>query len=182
MKKIISYIAMSLNGKIAQSDGSVHWLESIPNPAKNDYGYGRFYDSIDTTIQGFSTYQQIIDWGIEFPYKGKNNYVLTRKQYVENTQDVTFIKTAHTNFIKQLKEEKGKDIWLIGGGQVNTLLLNDGLIDELRIFVMPIILTGGIQLFESMPNETFLELTDSVTYDTGVVALQYKVKYTSGKE
>ena len=55
------------------------WLESIPNPDKSDYGYSEFYNSIDTTIQGFNTYDQIIKWGIEFPYADKKNYVLTRK-------------------------------------------------------------------------------------------------------
>ncbi|PLX03162.1 MAG: dihydrofolate reductase, partial [Marinilabiliales bacterium] len=59
---------MSLNGKIAKKDGSVGWLDNIPNPEKSDFGYKEFYDSVDTTIQGNSTYKQIISWGIDFPY------------------------------------------------------------------------------------------------------------------
>lgn len=79
MRKIILYIATSVNGYIAKSDGSVDWLESIPNPNKDDYGCPKFYSSIDTTILGYNTYKQIINWDIEFPYKEKTNYVLTRK-------------------------------------------------------------------------------------------------------
>lgn len=80
MRKIKLYIASSINGKTAKIDGSVDWLEEIPKPEKADYGYAKFYESIDTTIQGSNTYQQIMNWGIGFPYKGKKNYVITRKK------------------------------------------------------------------------------------------------------
>lgn len=78
MRKVKLYIACSLNGKIAAKDGSVNWLETIPNPDKTDYGYLEFQKTIDTTIQGYSTYKQIIDWGIDFPYKETKNFVFTR--------------------------------------------------------------------------------------------------------
>ena len=65
MRKIKLYIAISLNGKIAKANGDVEWLNSIPNPKKNDFGYSEFYKSIDTTIQGHSTYQKILSMGIQ---------------------------------------------------------------------------------------------------------------------
>ncbi len=173
MKKIILYIATSLNNKIAKKDGSVHWLEEIPNPDKLDYGYVAFNETIDTTIQGYTTYAQIIGWDIPFPYTKTKNYVLTRKQEIKDTEHVEFVKNKHIEFIKKLKAGEGKDIWLIGGGQSNTMLLNAGLIDEIRMFVMPIILSDGIDLFELLPKETALTLIDAKTYPTGVVELKY---------
>ena len=172
---------MSLNGKIAQKDGSVHWLEAIPNPDKLDYGYAKFNEGIDTTIQGYSTYAQVIGWDIPFPYTTTKNYVLTRKQDLANTAHVEFITENHIPFIRQLKEGEGKDIWLIGGGQINTLLLNAGLIDELYVFVMPIVLSEGIELFEWLPQQTNLALTESKTYDTGVVKLRYVLNFNRSK-
>lgn len=166
---------MSLNGKIAKPDGSVHWLESLPNPDKSDYGYQDFQADIDTTIQGYKTYEQVINWDIPFPNTKKKNYVLTRKQGLKNTEHVDFISENHIEAINAVKNQKGKDIWLIGGGQINTLLFNEKLIDELRIFVMPIVLPDGIELFEALPDETILELTDSKTYPTGVVELRYEI-------
>jgi dihydrofolate reductase len=77
MRKIKLYIAMSLNGKITKTDGRVTWLETLPNADKMDYGYADFYESVDTTIQGFNTYKQVLDWGIDFPYADKKNYVIT---------------------------------------------------------------------------------------------------------
>lgn len=176
MRKIKLYIAMSLNGKITDADGNVGWLENMPNPDQSDYGYHAFYNSVDATIQGYKTYKQIIDWGIPFPYKGKTNYVLTKQTNLEDTEDVQFLNADFNDFLQKIKHQEGKDIWLIGGGQINTLLLNSGLIDELHVFVMPIILDGGINLFESIPKQTALTLVESVTYKSGAVQLRYGVK------
>lgn len=175
MRKLLIYTAMSLNGKIAKTDGDVHWLHTLPNPNKEDYGFHDFYASIDTTIQGGNTYRQIIGWNIEFPYKGKTNYVFTRNASSEDTEHVHFVTQNHLDFVKQLKAETGDDIWAIGGGQLNTILYNAGLVDEFWIFVMPIILPGGIDVFEQIPNEAFLELIESKTYTSGAVMLKYRV-------
>ena len=176
MRKVSAYIAVSLNGKIAKKDGSVDWLESIPNPDKSDYGYKDFYASIDTTIQGSSTYNQVMGWGIEFPYAGKKNYVFTRKSNQENTEYVDFISDNHVAFIQQLKEQSGSGIWVIGGGQINTLFLNNKLLDEIILFVMPIILNDGIDLFGSIPKETNINLLESKAFSNGVVELRYGLK------
>ena len=176
MRKLKLYIAMSLNGKIAKSDGSVDWLESIPKPEDSDYGYTEFYKSIDTTIQGYSTYKQVLDWGIDFPYADKKNFVLTRKQDLKPTKHVEFISEDPIAFIKALKAQNGKDIWLIGGGQINTMLLNENLIDGIQLFIMPIIIQNGIELFAGLPKETHLKLKDTKTYSSGAVQQTYIIE------
>ena len=176
MKKIILYIASSLNGKIARRDGSVDWLEKLPIPEGTDHGYADFYDSIDTTIQGGKTYRQIIGWDIEFPYIGKTNYVITRNQNLENNGHVEFITEKPVEFFQNLKMQDGKNIWLIGGGQINTLFLNAGLIDEIRVFIMPIVLPDGIELFEMLPDDKMVELKETKKYNSGAVELVYQLK------
>lgn len=175
MRKIKLYIAMSLNGKIAEKDGSVDWLYVKDNDDNPDHGYQKFYDSIDTTIQGSSTYKQVESWGIDFPYPNKKNYVITRDKSLKNNENVTFVNTNHIEFINDLKQEEGKDIWLIGGGLVNTMLLNEGLIDELQIFVMPIILQDGIDLFQNLPNRTDLKKIKTINHDSGAVEINYQI-------
>lgn len=179
MKKIKLYIACSLNGKIAEKDGSVDWLYVYNSEDEKDYGYEEFYKSIDTTIQGSSTYNQIIDWDIEFPYKDKTNYVITRNQDAQDNENVSFIKDNHIEFLKDLKEQDGGDIWLVGGGQINTMLLNEGLIDELQVFVMPIILSDGIDLFEGIPKRTDLKLIGAQNHSTGAVEMKYEIVKTA---
>lgn len=177
MRKIILYIAQSLNGKIARADGGVDWLENIPNPEKSDYGYTAFYDSVDTTIQGYNTYEQVINWGIEFPYADKKNYVLSRKPHLTDTEHATFILSDHITRIKEIKAKEGKNIWLIGGGQINTMLFNAGLIDEVRLFIMPIVIPDGIGFLAGQPMEKPVKLLKSNTYPNGAVELIYKPIY-----
>lgn len=175
MRKVKLYIAASLNGKIADSDGGVDWLQTIPNPDQSDYGYTEFYNSVDTTIQGYLSYKQIIDWGIDFPYTGKENYVFTRKQDLKSAKHVEFISADHADFVRSLKKREGKDIWLIGGGQLNTLFLKEKLIEEIWLYVMPIVLSSGIELFEALPPQTTLTLMENRSYSSGVVELRYTV-------
>ena len=167
---------MSLNGKIAKKDGSVGWLDNIPNPEKSDFGYKDFYYSIDTTIHCNSTYKQIISWGIDFPYSDKENYVFTTNSKLKTTKDVEFISENHIEFLKHLKNQAGKDIWIIGGGELNSMLLNEKMIDEIIVFVMPIILTDGIDLFEELPKETKLNLLETKSFAGGTVQLRYSLK------
>jgi dihydrofolate reductase len=67
MPKLILYIAISLDGKIARSDGGMDWLENHPNPNGLDYGYADFLAGIGTTIMGRKTYEEILGFGIDWP-------------------------------------------------------------------------------------------------------------------
>ncbi len=173
MRKIILYIATSLNGLIADKDGKVDWLEKITNPNKDDYGYSNFVKTVDTTIQGNNTYKQIKSWGIEFPYKETANYVITKDNNLTNNDNVKYISTNHIEFIRNLKMQKGKNIWLIGGGKINSLLLENNLIDEIYLFHMPIILEYGIKLFEGIDINKSLKIVSTKTYSSGVNRVIY---------
>lgn len=176
MRKIIAYIAQSLDGKIADQNGGVDWLDQIPKPEKTDYGYMEFYQSIDTTIMGNKTYQQVKGFGIPFPYSDKKNYVLTNNQEAKNDEHVEFISTNIPEFFKQLKKEEGKNIWLIGGGKVNSFFLSHQLIDEMLIFTMPVILGEGLPLFSGTCPQTMLQLQHSTDYSSGAMLLHYLVE------
>ena len=175
MKKIKLYTAVSLNGKIARKNGDVDWLDNIPNPDESDYGYYAFYNSIDTVIQGNNTYRQVLNFGIDYPYADKENYVLTRNQSLTSDDNVTFITADHIDRIREIKQATGGDIWLVGGGQINTLLWNAGLIDEIILHVMPIIIPDGIELFDGVPSEMRLTLTETKRYYSGVMEMKYLV-------
>ncbi len=173
MRKIKLYIAISLDGKIAKPNGDVGWLDEVPNPDKTDYGYGEFIESIDTTLMGRKTFKQVEAFEGPFPYKGLKNYVFTEHPEKYASENVEFVSGDIVSFVSELKTEQGKDIWLIGGGQINALVLNHQLIDEMQIFVMPIVLGAGIPLFHSLAKETPLNLVETKSYSSGVVLLKY---------
>lgn len=174
MNKVKIYIAMSLDGKIAKSNDDVSWLDEIPNPDKSDYGYYDFYEKIDTIIMGNGTYKFVRSMDIEYPYKGKTSYVITRDSSLTDNEDVKFILGKDAiNLVKNLKQNGKADIWLVGGGQVNTLLTNANLIDELMVYVMPIVIGEGIPLFGEGLDQKMLTLKSSQVFDSGVTELIY---------
>ena len=173
MRKLKLYTAMSLDGKIARSNGSIDWLNELPNPDSNDYGYANFYASVGVTLQGNTTYQQVLSFPGPFPYPDTTNYIFSRQADRQDTEHVQFVSGNIASFVEQLKEEDGPDIWLIGGGQINTVLLNAGLIDQMHLFVMPLVLGTGLPLFASTPTETQFTLSETIHYQSGAAQLLY---------
>ncbi len=172
MRKIILSLAISLDGYIAKPDGDVEWLKKVPNPEKLDYGFSEFYKTIDTTIMGNNTYKEILGFGIPFPFQDKENFVISRTikadaEFVHFTPDIP-------NLVKDLKSKSGKDIWLIGGGQINTEFLNNGFIDELLIRIAPIVIGEGLPLFANKPGEEIFKLIKTETFSTGIIQLTYQ--------
>jgi dihydrofolate reductase len=177
MRQVVLYIAASLDNFIARTDGNVDWL-SLPDfqVSGEDYGYQDFYTTIDTTLMGNSTYKFILDQDVPFPYPDKTNYVFSRSKTNRDTEYVRFISGDIVPFVSQLKQEAGRDIWLIGGGQVNTLLLNNHLIDKIILTLVPMTLGEGIPLFHGTTREVKFSLQSSRSFSSGMVQLTLLVK------
>lgn len=173
MRRIILYIAQSLDGKIARLNGDVDWLDQFNGIENEDYGYAAFLETVDTTLMGNRTYEKILSFGIDFPYAGKENYVFTREKGKHDTEHVKFVGDDIAAFVSGIKQEQGKNIWLIGGSEINTLLFNADLIDEIYLFTMPITLGEGVPLFAGRVNEKQLKLTEVSTYASGIICKKY---------
>lgn len=169
MRKVVLFIATSLDGFIAGEDGSTDWLYT-----DGDFGYQEFYNSIDTTIMGYNTYYYIKHFP-EFPYPDKKNYVFTRKQRAIDNNPVEFVFGDVVEYVKKLKRKEGKNIWLVGGGQINTILHNANLIDQMIISIHPIALGNGIKLFrEESLKRLHFKLINHHLYDRGLIQLTYE--------
>jgi dihydrofolate reductase len=171
MRKVKLFIASSLDCYIAREDGGTDWLYTDA-----DYGYAKFYDSIDTIIVGRKSYDQSLTFDI-YPYKGKKVYVFSRKKERKNNneQDVEYIDTNIQDFVTSLTQSIGKDIWLLGGGEIVSVLLNAGLVDEIILSIHPIILGTGIPLLRNIQKEVNLKLENSLSFESGLTQLCYKV-------
>ncbi|QEE15257.1 dihydrofolate reductase family protein [Promethearchaeum syntrophicum] len=173
MRKIVLYIASSLDGYIARKNGEVDWLDDFNNTG-DDYGYSKFYESIDVTLMGNKTYKTTLSFG-KFPYKDKINYVFTKQNKLPQAEYVEFINKNIVSFTKGLKTQKGKDIWLIGGAQINELFFNNEIIDELILSVMPVTISKGIPLFTERVKQLKFRLNNEKFYENGVVQLHYSI-------
>ncbi|GAB6988062.1 dihydrofolate reductase family protein [Paenibacillus pini] len=177
-RKVVLYIAASLDGYIARANGAVDWLsghgdQPPTEDVDSENGYEQFYQTIDTVIMGRTTYEQIIHelspdaWA----YQGKKSYVATTTPH-EPDEHVTFINEDIPEFVKQLKLQPGQDIWLVGGGKLIEIFMEHHLIDTYVITMIPTILGDGIPLFLGQHAETKLRLQQTRTVD-GMVELTY---------
>jgi len=171
------FSALSLDGYVARPDGNIDWLTSFPNPEKLDYGYAAFIGTVDTTLMGNKTYQLILSFDMPFPYRGKKNFVFTRQKDRTDTEFVEFVSEDPAGFIHDLKQGAGGDIWCIGGGQINGLLMEHDLIDELYLHVIPVVLGEGIPLFDGRRAvEKQFVLKGSHVYNNSILELRYEAK------
>ena len=169
MRKIKLYIASSIDGYIAYSDGGLDWLTDYPITPESNYGYDAFFESIDTVIMGGRTFRDILNMDMVYPYKDKLSHIITRnKNSQTDIANVQFLSDNIIETIASLKEQQGKDIWLVGGGEIISMLLDSNLVDEIIITYIPKILGDGIPLFPKMKVESKWKLLNSKSYDNGV--------------
>ena len=167
MRKVKLYIATSIDAYIAGPNGEIDWLFT-----EGEFGYNAFMETIDTTLMGNETYKLIKGFS-DFPYKNQVNYVFTRNPNATEAPYVQFISSDIVAFVKALKQQEGKDIFLVGGGQINAILLEAGLIDELQVFVHPIILGKGIPMFQPTEKPYGWQFVETKSYEQGLVELHY---------
>jgi len=173
MKKISLFIAMSLDGYIADSKGSVEWLTGQGNDDDNIDAYSEFVKDIDTVIMGWNTFHQIVTElsPDEWIYDDFTSYVVTHKPKTSSDK-IRFVNENPVELIKRLREENGKGIWICGGANLIQQLVQEDVIDCYYITVIPTILGFGIRLFEKADHEIKLKLVKTQSYN-GMTDLIY---------
>lgn len=168
------YIATSADGYIARKDGSVEWLNR-PRP-KGSYGMGEFFKSIDTILWGRKTYEPALKMGHAASFGPQvKNYVFSTTMSGPETPNVEFVNEPIGPFVKRLRAQPGRDIWMMGGGGIIASFLDAGEIDEFSIHVIPIIIGEGIPLVQPRHRSIPLKLLSTKTFPDGVVHLNYSV-------
>jgi len=168
MRKLVLFIASSLDGYIARPDGGVDWLFT-----DQDYGYQAFYDSVDGILLGRRTYDQALSVG-DYPYPGKRAWVFSSRPLSWMGEGVEAVSEPVGDYVARLKQEAGGKLWLVGGAALIKTCLERDLIDEFIVSIHPLILGGGIPLFPSTESSRRLTLTSVQTFDTGLVQVSYE--------
>lgn len=164
MGKVILFIASSADNYIAGEDGSIDWLFHDA-----DYNYKKFFAGVGTVIMGRKTFELSKTFA-QNPYPGKKIVVFTRKKG-NSDRDAEFSDDP-VQAVKKLKEQEAMNIWLVGGCEINSILLENDLIDELILSVHPIILGKGIPLFKGA-KQAKMELKRMQEFGSGLVQLHY---------
>jgi dihydrofolate reductase len=176
MNKVIIYIAMSLDGYIADKNGSVSWLGGDGSDRENYGSYPEFIETVDTVVLGYNTYHQIVtELSPEtWPYNGKETYVLTHRDCADRP-GIRFINATVVDLLSKLKEEQRKSIWICGGAVVVNQVLQTRMADEITVSVIPILLGDGIRLFDEKGLSQKLKLVSCRNYN-GIVDLTYQMR------
>ena len=178
-RKIIVYIATSADGYIARPDGDIEWLNRMPSTA--DYGMRAFYRTIDTILWGRKTY----DWALDYDKRNGNkggifdtklaNYIFSTKPPKQKLPGVEFISEPVKKFAERMRATPGKNIWMMGGGELIASFLDAGEIDEFDIHVIPTLIGEGIPLIAPRHRDIPLHANSVRKYPDGVVRLRYEV-------
>ncbi len=172
-RKVILYIAMSLDGYIAKHDGDIDFLSNVDTPG-SDYGYTDFLNKTDTIIWGRKTFDKVLSMVSEVPYKDKKVYVVSKTRK-GNHEHIVYHSDV-VELVKQLKQQEGKDIYCDGGSEIIAELMKHSLIDRIIVSVIPHLLGGGIPLFREGIPEKKLTFRQSITYPSALVQLWYDVE------
>jgi dihydrofolate reductase len=173
MTNIILNIACSFDGYIARGDGNVEWLSRVDSDSQ-DYGYQKFYDSIDALIMGRKTYQQILGFG-KWPYPGKPCYVISHNPLKNPRQEIIVSSKEPASLMKSFSEAGCKRVWLVGGADTLKTFLNEEMVHEIIVSYIPLLLGDGIPLFQPGIPERKLSLLSTETFPNGLLQVHYQL-------
>ncbi len=168
------YIAVSLDGFIAKTDGDIEWLHECPNPNNDDYGYAEFIDNIDAIVMGRYTYEKVLTFD-EWPYS-KKVFVLSSTLTmipVALIDKVEIISGTAKAIVSKVKGMGYMNLYIDGGSVIQSFLEKD-LIDELIVTRIPILLGDGIPLFGRLKVPLKFNHSSTTVYGGALVKTHYR--------
>jgi dihydrofolate reductase len=174
-RSVIVHIATSADGYIARPDGDIAWLTSRPKP-EGFYGLPAFIQSVDTKLLGRKTYDLGRRMGATVDSSRRTVVFSRHPPPADAPAGVEFVSGAIGSFVSRLRAQPGKDIWLMGGGELIASFLDEGAIDRFVISVVPVLIGDGIPLIARRHRHVLLDLDSVERFGDGVVQLHYCVR------
>lgn len=171
------FIATSLDGYIADENGGIAWLDTIPEINTIDTGYEAFTATIDALVMGRTTFETVLGFGIEWPYK-KPVFVLsnTLTEVPEALKNHVFLVKGPLDDVLAEIHQKGFYRLYIDGGRVIQSFLKEDRIDNMIITIIPTLLGNGIPLFTDLPKKLDFECIASERFLNQIAQLHYRRK------
>ncbi len=189
MRNLIFFMHTSLDGFVAGPNGEMNWI--TVNEEMFDF-IATMTDQADTALYGRVTYEMMQSyWPKAGEHPNASKHDKEHSKWYNNVSKVVLSKTMkeaglhntiviadqlseNINKLKQSRNGEGKNILIFGSPGASQSLLNEGLVDEFWLFVNPIILGKGMPLFKDLTGMTKLNLVESKTFASGVIALHYR--------
>ena len=168
------FVGTSLDGYVADREGGLDFLECVPNPEKDDFGYYAFIETVDVILMGRATFDVVLGFGIAWPYT-KPVFVLssTMKTVPKELEGKVEISCGDPKGVVATLKGKGFNHIYVDGGTVIQDFLREDMIDEMIITRVPMLLGGGTQLFADLPEQLEFELVETKTFLNAFVQCHY---------
>jgi dihydrofolate reductase len=170
MRQVLLNLAVTIDGYIAGPNGEYDWCFT-----DNDYGLTAFNNRVDTFIMGRKTWEVAHEYLGSSDEPSKATIIVFSRTLQKAFDNVRIVSEDPVSFVKELKRQPGKDIWLYGGGEIVAAFQKANAIDEMHLSVHPLLLGDGIPLFGKSDRVPF-ELVESIPYPSGLVQLIYHRK------
>jgi dihydrofolate reductase len=192
MPRVQYYCAATLDGYIADPDDGLGWLfgyegiyegeDAEPSPMADGGSYERFYADVGALVSGSTTYEFVLDHldsAEAWPYMGKPYWTLSTRDLPVLDGEGVDLRIADAA-VADLHDEimaaaGGRNVWLVGGGNVASQYADAGLLDEVLLTVVPVIIGDGKPLFDR-PLAEPMKLTGTSTYANGMAELRYELR------
>lgn len=167
------YIATTIDGYIASSDGGLDWLMNIPNPDNSDYGFNNFMSTVDAIVMGKNTFEKVLSFG-EWPYS-KRVFVLSNTlkkipEHLSNKSEI--VHGTIPDILSNLNNRSFSNLYIDGGKTIQSFLKLD-LIDEMIITRVSVLLGEGIPLFSSLDKFANFKVLKTEKLNNSLVKIHY---------
>lgn len=171
------YIATSLDGFIARTNGDLDWLTGAESaPTEEDYGYQEFIDTVDTIVMGRNTFELTSTFD-PWPYSGKKVVVLSSGSPAippHLTESVEWLSLPPQQLVERLADQGATHLYVDGGKTIQGFL-NAGLINELIITRIPVLIGTGVPLFGPLDHDIELDTVATRQFENGFVQSRYRI-------
>lgn len=167
------FIATSLDGYIARSDGDLDWLTSAEG--LGDTGYESFMSGIDLLVMGRGTYEKVLTFD-SWPYEGRTVFVLSTR--LARTDDRIEVHASLHDLVEAIVATGARRVY-VDGGKVIQSFLRAGLVHEMTITQAPVLLGEGLPLFGRTEQDVHLIHRATRVLGAGFVQSTYEVDAAS---
>lgn len=169
MRRVKYEAGISLDGYIARPDGAFDFLLT-----SEDFSLEPFFNSIDTIVMGRKTYDVSQSMGGGPGFGSTAVYVFSSSLPPGERNGVTVVSGSVRQFVDTIRSTPGKDIWLMGGSELARQFLDEDLVDEVSLGIVPVLIGAGIPAFPPGFPQRDLELVENKTFSKGLIHLTYR--------